>query len=151
MLDMAFGLTDTSRLGCQVHLTKELDGMDATLPSATRNMFVDGEWHFYRLCGTFSEEGDGQLQARNLHIIEVSLSRIYHLSPQYTPSLSISHSQGKETGHMSFAKLQIYRLSEANSLCGMEYSLTCQLDAGRCCLLCQATPAARWNIAPLMV
>jgi ferredoxin-2, mitochondrial len=52
MLDMAFGLTDTSRLGCQVHLTKELDGMDATLPSATRNMFVDGElvcfdWYFW--------------------------------------------------------------------------------------------------------
>ena len=44
MLDMAFGLTDTSRLGCQVKLTKELDGMTATLPSATRNMFVDGEW-----------------------------------------------------------------------------------------------------------
>jgi len=42
MLDMAFGLTDTSRLGCQVKLTKELDGMTATLPSATRNMFVDG-------------------------------------------------------------------------------------------------------------
>ncbi|KAH7337809.1 ferredoxin, partial [Rhizoctonia solani] len=43
MLDMAFGLTDTSRLGCQVKLTRELDGMTATLPSATRNMFVDGE------------------------------------------------------------------------------------------------------------
>ncbi|VDC04341.1 unnamed protein product [Peniophora sp. CBMAI 1063] len=42
MLDMAFGLTDTSRLGCQVVLTKELDGMTATLPAATRNMFVDG-------------------------------------------------------------------------------------------------------------
>lgn len=32
-----------SRLGCQVKLTKELDGMIATLPSATRNMYVDGE------------------------------------------------------------------------------------------------------------
>ena len=42
MLDMAFGLTDTSRLGCQVKLTKELDGLTCTLPSATRNMFVDG-------------------------------------------------------------------------------------------------------------
>lgn len=42
MLDMAFGLTDTSRLGCQVRLTKELDGLTATLPAATRNMFVDG-------------------------------------------------------------------------------------------------------------
>ncbi|KAJ7650150.1 ferredoxin [Roridomyces roridus] len=43
MLDMAFALTDTSRLGCQVKLTRELDGMVATLPSATRNMFVDGK------------------------------------------------------------------------------------------------------------
>jgi ferredoxin len=42
MLDMAFGLTDTSRLGCQVHLTKEMDGMSVQLPAATRNMFVDG-------------------------------------------------------------------------------------------------------------
>ena len=42
MLDMAFGLTDTSRLGCQVHLSKELDGVVCTLPAATRNMFVDG-------------------------------------------------------------------------------------------------------------
>ena len=43
MLDMAFGLTDTSRLGCQVVLTRDLHGMTATLPSATRNMFVDGK------------------------------------------------------------------------------------------------------------
>ncbi|PFH53485.1 hypothetical protein AMATHDRAFT_73306 [Amanita thiersii Skay4041] len=43
MLDMAFGLTDTSRLGCQVKMTKELDGITVTLPAATRNMFVDGE------------------------------------------------------------------------------------------------------------
>ncbi|KAI0735593.1 2Fe-2S ferredoxin-type domain-containing protein [Earliella scabrosa] len=43
MLDMAFGLTDTSRLGCQVRLTREMDGMSATLPAATRNMFVDGK------------------------------------------------------------------------------------------------------------
>jgi len=42
MLDMAFGLTDTSRLGCQVKMTKDLDGITCTLPSATRNMFVDG-------------------------------------------------------------------------------------------------------------
>lgn len=42
MLDMAFGLTDTSRLGCQVYLTPELDGITAQLPAATRNMFVDG-------------------------------------------------------------------------------------------------------------
>jgi ferredoxin len=46
MLDMAFGLSDTSRLGCQVKLTRELDGMAATLPAATRNMFVDGAMSF---------------------------------------------------------------------------------------------------------
>ncbi|KAE8251188.1 hypothetical protein A4X13_0g4110 [Tilletia indica] len=42
MLDLAFGLTDTSRLGCQVKVTKETGGMVAQLPSATRNMYVDG-------------------------------------------------------------------------------------------------------------
>ncbi|KAI0305188.1 2Fe-2S ferredoxin-type domain-containing protein [Multifurca ochricompacta] len=45
MLDMAFGLCETSRLGCQVKLTRELDDMTATLPAATRNMFVDGLSH----------------------------------------------------------------------------------------------------------
>ena len=38
MLDLAFGLTQTSRLGCQIILTKELDGMRIKLPSATRNI-----------------------------------------------------------------------------------------------------------------
>ncbi|KAG0307683.1 hypothetical protein BGZ98_010102 [Dissophora globulifera] len=42
MLDLAFGLTDTSRLGCQVLMSKELDGLIAKIPSATRNMYVDG-------------------------------------------------------------------------------------------------------------
>ena len=42
MLDLAFGLTDTSRLGCQVHVTRNLDGLVVQLPSATRNMYVDG-------------------------------------------------------------------------------------------------------------
>ncbi|KAJ2354813.1 mitochondrial matrix iron-sulfur protein [Coemansia erecta] len=42
MLDLAFGLTDTSRLGCQVLLTPEMDGMRIKLPSATRNFYVDG-------------------------------------------------------------------------------------------------------------
>jgi ferredoxin len=40
MLDMAFGLTDSSRLGCQVKLAPELEGMDIQLPAATRNMQV---------------------------------------------------------------------------------------------------------------
>ena len=38
MLDLAFGLTHTSRLGCQIILTKELEGMRVVLPSATRNI-----------------------------------------------------------------------------------------------------------------
>lgn len=42
MLDLAFGLTDTSRLGCQVLATEELDGIQVTIPSATRNFSVDG-------------------------------------------------------------------------------------------------------------
>ncbi|MGV2432730.1 MAG UNVERIFIED_CONTAM: ferredoxin family 2Fe-2S iron-sulfur cluster binding protein [Rickettsiaceae bacterium] len=38
MLDLAFGLTHTSRLGCQIIISEELDGMRLKLPSATRNM-----------------------------------------------------------------------------------------------------------------
>lgn len=41
MLDLAFGLTRTSRLGCQIIMTEELDGLTVTLPAATRNMMVD--------------------------------------------------------------------------------------------------------------
>ncbi|KAM0792519.1 hypothetical protein ACM66B_005188 [Microbotryomycetes sp. NB124-2] len=42
MLDLAFGLTDTSRLGCQIKVQKWMDGTTITLPSATRNLRVDG-------------------------------------------------------------------------------------------------------------
>lgn len=38
MLDLAFGLTPTSRLGCQIIVTEELDGLTVSLPSETRNM-----------------------------------------------------------------------------------------------------------------
>jgi len=38
MLDLAFGLTKTSRLGCQIVITEELDGLTVRLPHATRNM-----------------------------------------------------------------------------------------------------------------
>lgn len=38
MLDLAFGLTETSRLGCQVIMSKELDGLVVRLPSMTRNL-----------------------------------------------------------------------------------------------------------------
>ncbi len=38
MLDLAFGLTPTSRLGCQITLTEELDGIVLTVPGETRNL-----------------------------------------------------------------------------------------------------------------
>jgi len=38
MLDLAFGLTKTSRLGCQLLMTEALDGLTVSLPSGTRNM-----------------------------------------------------------------------------------------------------------------
>lgn len=38
MLDLAFGLTHTSRLGCQIIMHQELDGLEVSLPGATRNM-----------------------------------------------------------------------------------------------------------------
>jgi 2Fe-2S ferredoxin len=40
MLDLAFGLTQTSRLGCQIIMTEELDGLTVSLPAATRNMMT---------------------------------------------------------------------------------------------------------------
>ncbi|KAF5748394.1 adrenodoxin-like protein 2 mitochondrial [Tripterygium wilfordii] len=42
MLDLAFGLTETSRLGCQVIAKPELDGVRLAIPAATRNFAVDG-------------------------------------------------------------------------------------------------------------
>jgi 2Fe-2S ferredoxin len=37
MLDLAFDLQETSRLGCQIIMTEALDGLVVKLPSATRN------------------------------------------------------------------------------------------------------------------
>ena len=42
MLDQAFGLQPTSRLGCQIKMTKELNGITVDVPKYTRNMYVDG-------------------------------------------------------------------------------------------------------------
>jgi 2Fe-2S ferredoxin len=41
MLDLAFGLTRTSRLGCQIIITEELDGLTVSVPPGTRNMMVN--------------------------------------------------------------------------------------------------------------
>ena len=37
MLDLALGLTDTSRLGCQVFVTEDMDGISIKLPEETAN------------------------------------------------------------------------------------------------------------------
>ncbi|XP_065088087.1 adrenodoxin-like protein 1, mitochondrial [Ochlerotatus camptorhynchus] len=42
LLDMAPFLKENSRLGCQIVLTKELEGIEMQLPQATRNFYVDG-------------------------------------------------------------------------------------------------------------
>lgn len=42
LLDMAPFLKENSRLGCQIILTKEMEGMELKLPKATRNFYVDG-------------------------------------------------------------------------------------------------------------
>lgn len=43
MLDLAYGLTDTSRLGCQVCLRKDLDGMILRVPETVADARVDSQ------------------------------------------------------------------------------------------------------------
>lgn len=38
MLDLAFGVTLTSRLGCQIIVSDEIDGIELVVPSETRNI-----------------------------------------------------------------------------------------------------------------
>ena len=38
MLDLAFGLQQTSRLGCQIIISDELDGLKVHVPAETRNI-----------------------------------------------------------------------------------------------------------------
>ena len=40
MLDLAFGLTPTSRLGCQIVVSEALDGLTVRLPASTRNLLL---------------------------------------------------------------------------------------------------------------
>lgn len=37
MLDLAYGLTDTSRLGCQVCMSKDLDGLEVRVPEGVND------------------------------------------------------------------------------------------------------------------
>ena len=39
MIDLAYGPTETSRLGCQIKLSIELDGMVVTIPDGANNIF----------------------------------------------------------------------------------------------------------------
>jgi ferredoxin-2, mitochondrial len=43
LLDLAYGLTETSRLGCQTIINKQFEGTKVYIPSATRNLYVDGK------------------------------------------------------------------------------------------------------------
>jgi ferredoxin len=38
MLDLAAGLTPTSRLGCQIRVSEEVDGLVVRLPEMTRDV-----------------------------------------------------------------------------------------------------------------
>ncbi len=40
MLDLAFGLERTSRLGCQIVMSDDLDGLVVKLPAGSRNMLT---------------------------------------------------------------------------------------------------------------
>src|SRR3954465_13963258 len=40
MLDLAFGLTATSRLGCQIIITEERDGLRGKRPPSRRNLLL---------------------------------------------------------------------------------------------------------------
>ena len=39
MLDLALEPTETSRLGCQIQLTKDLDGLRITIPNEVNNLW----------------------------------------------------------------------------------------------------------------
>jgi 2Fe-2S ferredoxin len=41
MLDLAFGLEETSRLGCQIVISEALDGLVVRLPPGSRNVLLD--------------------------------------------------------------------------------------------------------------
>ena len=41
LLDLAAGVTNTSRLGCQVIVTEDMENMKIKLPAITRNFYVD--------------------------------------------------------------------------------------------------------------
>lgn len=38
MLDLAYDLTDTSRLGCQINLTKDMEGLEVRVPATINDV-----------------------------------------------------------------------------------------------------------------
>ena len=42
MLDLAWGYSDNSRLGCQIKFTKEVDGITVTIPQGVNNLYSPG-------------------------------------------------------------------------------------------------------------
>ena len=52
MLDLAFGVTSTSRLGCQIIMSDDLDGLIVRIPSQTRNIDAEKN-HKPKLIKTF--------------------------------------------------------------------------------------------------
>ncbi|KAF1740513.1 hypothetical protein MXB_2572, partial [Myxobolus squamalis] len=42
MLDLAAALKENSRLGCQIKITKNMDGIVIKIPPVSRNFYVDG-------------------------------------------------------------------------------------------------------------
>lgn len=47
MLDLAYDLTDTSRLGCQIILSDKLDGLEVKVPATVND--VRSSWSIYNL------------------------------------------------------------------------------------------------------
>ncbi|WFW29849.1 MAG: 2Fe-2S iron-sulfur cluster binding domain-containing protein [Wolbachia endosymbiont of Menacanthus eurysternus] len=47
MLDLAFNLTETSRLGCQIKITKDIDGLHVIVPRCTRNISLNKRNNHY--------------------------------------------------------------------------------------------------------
>jgi len=67
MLDLAFGLTETSRLGCQVVMDESLDGMRVKLPSMTRNLQASD----------FSKRMRGRIDGGNKQTLQMRFSTTY--------------------------------------------------------------------------
>jgi ferredoxin len=78
MLDLAFGLTETSRLGCQVQITKELDGLTIKLPQAMRLML---NFSISRITVTYHQRSFTMYRYRHIGWLSSYYSSILHSIP----------------------------------------------------------------------